>query len=56
MPVAELPDSVFKTEAEKRVAKAAYEEIQHCEYLANSEKLLSSDVQKVAISGANSLV
>jgi type III restriction enzyme len=49
MLVAETRTSVFGTDAEKRVAKAAYEAIQQCEHLANSELLLSKDVQKKLI-------
>ena len=54
--VAELPDSIFRTESEKRIAKAAYDEIQRCENLPNSEKLLSSDVQKKLIQAVETAV
>jgi type III restriction enzyme len=54
--VAESPTSVFGTDAEKRVAKAAYQAIQQCEHLASSELLLSKDVQKKLIEAVETAV
>src|SRR5262249_3641289 len=54
--VKELPDTIFVTEAEQKVANAAYQEIQRCENLANSKKLLSKEVQKKIVEAVETAV
>jgi type III restriction enzyme len=54
--VKELPDSIFGTEAEKKIANAAYQEIQRCENLATSKKLLTKEVQKKLVEAVETAV